>query len=276
MILFFTVWQRGSGCFLRGTATLSPTRITTVRLLMQYFKIKDWDNLQHYKDRNPPWIKLETDFFQDYEYSRLQDASKLLLLASRTLASRYRFPKEGLIPADFEYIKNQCCLGDIIKIDHLKELIDKGFIIDASNMLAKCLQLASPETERETEREAEVEGEIKIVRNKKKSAPPQKNYTPEFESFWKDYGSVGSKSKAALSFQKIEVGYEDVISGLRRYQAYARANAGWYSPQHASTWLNQRGWESEWQFAERPGDSNKQDFEQAAIRGMLRAENPNF
>ena len=42
-------------------------------------KIKDWDKFQHYKDRNPPWIKLSTDTFQNYDFSRLQDASKLQL-----------------------------------------------------------------------------------------------------------------------------------------------------------------------------------------------------
>jgi hypothetical protein len=39
----------------------------------------------------------------------------------------------------------------------LKPLIDKGFFVDASTMLAPCLQVAIPETEREGEREGETE-----------------------------------------------------------------------------------------------------------------------
>jgi hypothetical protein len=39
----------------------------------------------------------------------------------------------------------------------LKELISKGFFVDASNMLAECLQDAIPETERERETEGEKE-----------------------------------------------------------------------------------------------------------------------
>lgn len=39
----------------------------------------------------------------------------------------------------------------------LKPLIDKGFFVDASTMLAPSYQLARPETERETEKEKETE-----------------------------------------------------------------------------------------------------------------------
>jgi hypothetical protein len=123
---------------------------------VSYLKVKDWEQFQHYKDRNPPWIKLSTDTFQDYEFSRLQDASKLLAICIWTLASRYKDPKKGLVPADFKYIKSQCGLGDFVKEEHLKELIEQGFVIDASNMLADRKQSAIPETEtysKETEEE---------------------------------------------------------------------------------------------------------------------------
>ena len=50
----------------------------------------------------------------------------------------------------------------------LKPLIDNGFFIDASTMLAPCLQLAT--TERETEREGEREKETKQSRGTRLSA----------------------------------------------------------------------------------------------------------
>jgi len=107
-------------------------------------QVKNWAKFQHYKDRNPPWIKLATDVFQNYEFSCLHDASKLLALCIWTLASR---SKEGTLPPDFEWIKRQGNLSDFVKKEHLKELIDKGFIIDTSNVLAESLQDAIPETE---------------------------------------------------------------------------------------------------------------------------------
>ena len=114
---------------------------------MKHLTVKDWGKFQHYKDRNPPWIKLETDTFMKYEFGQLSDASKLLAVCIWTLASRYKDPKLGLVPADLEYIKRQCNLGDLITEEHLKELINQGYIIDASDALADCKQSAIPETE---------------------------------------------------------------------------------------------------------------------------------
>jgi hypothetical protein len=122
-------------------------------------KVKNWEKYQHYRDRCPPWIKLDTRTFQDYDFACLQDASKLLALCIWTLASR---SKDGSVPADFAWMKSQCGLGDFVKIENLKELIDKGFILDASKMLASCKQSARPETETETETETEGEREADV------------------------------------------------------------------------------------------------------------------
>lgn len=114
--------------------------------------VKNWEEFQHYKDRNPPWIKLSTGTFQNYEFSRLHDASKLLALCIWTLASR---SKDGSVPADFDYIKRQGNLGDMVQMTNLKELIEQGFIVDVNDLLAGCKQSAIPETEGETETEIE-------------------------------------------------------------------------------------------------------------------------
>jgi hypothetical protein len=113
---------------------------------MEYLIIPNWENHQHYKDRSPPWIKLSTSTFQDYEFARLQDASKLLAVCIWTLASRYSTSTEGRIPCDFEFIKRQCNLSDFVTIDNLQELINKGFLISDSVMLAECKQGVRPET----------------------------------------------------------------------------------------------------------------------------------
>ena len=119
-------------------------------------RVKNWENFQHYKDRNPPWIKLATDLFQDYEFSTLSDASKLLAVCIWTLASRYKDPKLGIVPDDIEWIKNQCGLGDTINEECMQELENAGFISRDSNALAPCKQLARPETETETETETDI------------------------------------------------------------------------------------------------------------------------
>jgi hypothetical protein len=95
-----------------------------------YLAISNWDKYQHYKDRNPPWIKLSTDTFQDYNFGCLQDASKLLAICLWTLAARN---KDGKIPNDLEWIKKQGNLSASIKPCHLQELIGEGFLISTNS-----------------------------------------------------------------------------------------------------------------------------------------------
>lgn len=133
---------------------------------MRVLRVKNWQRYQHYKDRCPPWIKLATDTFQNYDFSRLTDASKLLAICIWTLASR---SKAGEIPDDFEYLKAQGCLGPIVKPEHLKELIAQGFLEVASETLADCEQTACSETEGETE-ERERRGEDLSPRPPSRSA----------------------------------------------------------------------------------------------------------
>ena len=52
------------------------------------FSVKKWDDFQHYKDRNPPWIKLHNHLLDDYDFECLPDATKCHLLCIWMLASR--------------------------------------------------------------------------------------------------------------------------------------------------------------------------------------------
>ncbi len=113
---------------------------------MEYISVKNWQKFQHYRDRSPPWIKLHRELLRDYSFMCLQDASKLQLMLLWLLASQL----DNKIPADMDYIKHQIGVkGNVC----LKELIDKGFVIDASNTLAERKQSAIGETETETETE---------------------------------------------------------------------------------------------------------------------------
>lgn len=127
---------------------------------MQYLKVKNWEEFQHYKDRCPPWIKLHRDLLNDYNFVCLQDASKLHLMLIWLLASQM----DNKIPADPDFIKQRLSIKGKI---NLKELIDKGFLIDDSGVLAGCKQVAVLETETEAyskETEAETDGgELKIA-----------------------------------------------------------------------------------------------------------------
>ena len=121
---------------------------------MEYLEIVNWHEYQHYKERNPPWIKLHNKILDCYEYGRLQDASKLLLLSLYMLASR----TDNKIPYDIAWIKSKAMLQG--KVD-VKPLIECGFVKVASNALAACVQNADSETETETYNTTEAETEAK-------------------------------------------------------------------------------------------------------------------
>jgi hypothetical protein len=123
---------------------------------MDTFSVTNWEKHQHYKDRNPPWIKLHKDLLHDYGFSCLRDASKVQLMMIWLLASQM----DNKIPADQKWLKNALHLeGDI----DLKALSDAGFIDIASTTLAGSQQSATTETEAETQ----VLTEAKAKREKK-------------------------------------------------------------------------------------------------------------
>lgn len=117
--------------------------------------VKNWDKFQHYKDRNPPWIKLYTDTFHRRDFNRLPDDSKLLAICIWTLAAREASCTKGSIPLDLDWIKMQCGLGPTVTMSSLQVLISQGFVVCDSEMLADCKQDAIPEERRGEKRKRE-------------------------------------------------------------------------------------------------------------------------
>lgn len=125
---------------------------------MQFFRVKNWGNLQHYRNRTPPWIKLYNDLLEDYEFACLQDASKLHLIMIWLLASR----NNNRLPYDERWIRRKIGVDQEVNLD---ELMAHGFIeLEFSNDAAcdEVLQDAStpPATgKRDDDLEGEGEGE---------------------------------------------------------------------------------------------------------------------
>jgi len=131
----------------------------------EYLSIPNWDDIQHYKDRSPPWIKLHNKLLENYEFECLQDASKAHLICIWLLASR----TNNKIKADAKWIARRICANEPVDV---KALIDSGFLQlnqdgteckhDASKVLQSSEQSACLEREREREREQSrerIEGE---------------------------------------------------------------------------------------------------------------------
>jgi hypothetical protein len=115
---------------------------------------KNWAVFQHYKDRCPPWIKLHRDLLNDRVYMCLPLASKALAPLLWLLASE---SKDGTFDGSQDELVFRLHITPKEYSDGVKPLIDKGFFIIASGVLAERYQLAIPETETETETKRETE-----------------------------------------------------------------------------------------------------------------------
>ena len=115
---------------------------------------KNWVSFQHYKHRSPPWIKFHRSILNDRNYISLPLASKALAPLMWLLASE---SKDGTFDGSLDELVFRLHITPKEYQDGVKPLIDKGFFVIASGVLADCKQVATPETERETERETETE-----------------------------------------------------------------------------------------------------------------------
>ena len=128
---------------------------------------KNWESFQHYKNRLPPWIKLHREILNDITFMRLQPASRGLAPFLWLLASE---SSDGSFDGSLENLAFRLRMEEKDVATALKPLLEKGFFIStdehASPLLARCLQVATPETERETEGEAEerpAKGKLSVV-----------------------------------------------------------------------------------------------------------------
>jgi len=92
---------------------------------MAYLAVRNWSNFQHYKDRNPLWIKLYTGLLDDYDFAQLGDGQKAQLILIWLLASK----TDGVLPNDPAWIKRRiACSGSVA----IPQFIKLGFLEERS------------------------------------------------------------------------------------------------------------------------------------------------
>lgn len=168
-------------------------------------RVRNWERYQHYKHRNPPWIKLHTELLDNYEFSCLSDASKLLAICICLVAARC----DNRIPADQEWIKKRANLAG--KVD-LAPLLRCGFLEEiqelpssehvASTMLAPCSQGADSEKRQSRDRDRE---------ERRADAPVIQGLDQEAWGRWESYRTkikkpIGDVSREAAQRQMVKFG----------------------------------------------------------------------
>lgn len=229
------------------------------------YRVVNWPKYQHYKDRDPSWIKLYRTLLDDYEFSCLQDASKWLAIGSMLLAARL----DNHIPMDDHWVASELHCSEAID---LSVLVSAGFleVCDcsdcASASLAARYQVDSPEKRREEKRERRettfiteagplVDAAVPTdpcppAAGGVRTRPLQVNGSPgDFEAFWAAYPRKVGKAAAQRAWKTTAPRRPPLPAVLARI-GELRASWGWtkdagaFVP-HPTTWLNRGGWDDE-------------------------------
>jgi hypothetical protein len=97
-------------------------------------KIKDWKEHQHYKHRNPPWIKLHRSLLDDMDWAKLTDSEAKMLVEVWLVSSSY----DGFLPEIAQLSFRLRREEKDVEI-FLNSLVKKGWLLQVnSNVLADC------------------------------------------------------------------------------------------------------------------------------------------
>jgi hypothetical protein len=109
--------------------------------------VKNWRDFQHYRDRNPPWVKLHFSLLTSSDWVTLNDTARVLAIVCMLVASRNNGKIDGS-DKGLAYLQRIAYLN---KKPDLTPLIRCGFLESASKS-EQPLQSARPETEDLTEK----------------------------------------------------------------------------------------------------------------------------
>lgn len=190
---------------------------------MLYFRVRNFEQFQHYKHRNPPWIRLYYMLLHDLRFYSLDNSTKYLAIGCFLLASQ----TENKIPFNESWIKKELSYDGV---PNWQALLDAEFIqpidCDASAMLATCLQDASQSRADNTEQSTEAE----ILSFSEKAQNPKRSFKESVEilKFWNSkpatmhHRSLNGQEKAIVKTLR-KYSPEEVCRAIERY-SQVRAN----------------------------------------------------
>lgn len=116
--------------------------------------IPNWDDLQHYSDRRPSWIKLYLDLLDNDDFNELTFAQRGVLIQVWILSARVGNGRLAASTSTLRRYLQPTSKADSAHLPRtLERLSDAGFIeIRASKALATRYQRASPDLREEKEK----------------------------------------------------------------------------------------------------------------------------
>jgi hypothetical protein len=208
---------------------------------------KNWDQFQHYKNRQPPWIKLHRDVINSFAWARLQTASKALAPCLWMLASE---SMDGIVNADIKELAWKFGMTENEVRDGIDGLVKAEFFAleDAPNIYI-CSNIYTEERVRERDR---VRGQSALAPRLQDAstvlAPEPRGKRagasdPHFEDFWAAYPRKVGKGAAGRAWAKaMRVTTAEAVGAALRAAKWP--DDPQYIP-HPATWLNQGRWDDE-------------------------------
>jgi hypothetical protein len=206
----------------------------------EFLSLKHLERFQHYKNRNPTWVKLYYSLLDDPEFIALGEQDRLHYIMCILIASRC----DNRIPNDPSYLARMMRLPGEIDVT---PLIDAGFLIASRKHRAikpLAVREQHPCSEKETEKETERETEKHIARMS--ASPRTQEELAQFEEWWKTMpardGMKHYKPKAReLYFKYIKPEERAVfLESSKRYRRHCDQNQAMAVDPHRFI-LNQKG-----------------------------------
>ncbi len=187
-------------------------------------RVHDWHQFQHYKERNPSWIKLHKNLLDNFKYQRLPVDSRALAPMIWLLASE---SKDGSLDYDLAKIGFRLRMTALELEAAIVPLISGGFLEldrDAIRPLAEPERESSLEKETEEERESEEErappsaARVVVKRgtsNKQKGTRLGEDAEPDEQDikYARDYG--WSAERIALEWSDIRDWSKESRNGIK-------------------------------------------------------------
>ena len=191
---------------------------------MAHYRIANWGAHQHYKKRNPPWIKLHREMLSSRTWVALDDSSRVLAVACMLLAaaSGNEIPTDPAYVRRVAYLNTEPDFAPLLAVGFLELQEESGPIVNnASNMQAGASALqadARPETEAETEADGG-----------KKPPPARRKLIPPATISLADFRNLAS---ALATPPEVDLDWQ-----LRKFHAYHEGKGVRDGGKAAKNWL---------------------------------------
>jgi len=89
-----------------------------------FLSIRNFNKLQHFNKKRPPWLKLYAALPLDYPFINLQEDAKLTFVFLTIVASEH----DNRIPYDIKFLRKRLAISENTITNGLGELLDVGMV----------------------------------------------------------------------------------------------------------------------------------------------------